>query len=80
MIVKDNLENIICKIEEIDKKLIEQNKKIDLILKILNEDIKTNCDKMNEHINFINTVYDKVKAPMYYICNKFSNIPTIGWY
>ena len=53
MIVKDNLENIICKIEEIDKKLIEQNNKIDLILKILNEDIKTNCDKMNEHINFI---------------------------
>ena len=43
------------------------------------EDIKDNCSKMSEHIDFIQSVYDRVKAPMYYICDKFSNVPSLSW-
>ena len=32
---------------------------------------------MNNHINFIESVYDKVKSPMYFICNKFNNMRLI---
>ena len=80
MLVKNNFDELKLKIDNLEKKLEEQNKKIDLILKILNEDIKDNCSKMSEHIDFIKSVYDRVKAPMYYICDKFSNVPSLPWY
>ena len=44
--------------------------KLDRIITILTEDVKENCDKMGEHINFIETVYEDVKNPLGYICNK----------
>jgi len=44
--------------------------KLDIIITILTEDVKENCDKMGEHINFIETVYEDVKNPLGYICNK----------
>jgi len=79
MIVDNKLEEINKKIEILEIKLEEQSKKIDLILNIINNDIKDNCSKMSEHIDFIKSVYDRVKSPMYYICDKFNNIPSISW-
>lgn len=79
MIVNNKLEEINNKIEILEIKLDQQNEKLDLILNIINNDIKNNCNKMSEHIDFIQSVYDRVKSPMYYICDKFSNIPSISW-
>jgi len=45
-------------------KIIE--KKIDKILEVLEKD----CKKMNDHIDFVENVYDNVKMPFYYIMNK----------
>ena len=70
MLVKNSLDEIKEKIDILEKKIDEQNTKIDLILKILNEDIKENCNKMSEHIDFISSVYERVKTPMYFICDK----------
>lgn len=79
MNVENKINLLEKKIIELNNKIEVQNKKLDLIITILNDDIKENCTKMSEHINFIETVYDKVKAPMYFICNKFNKIPSIGW-
>ena len=71
--------NINNKINKIDKEIeIIHNKittiqvQLDIIIKILNSDVKKNCAKMKEHIDFIETVYDNVKNPLGYLCNKLN--------
>lgn len=64
------------KIKEIEDKLEKMDEKLDLILNFLEKDVKVNCDKMGEHIDFVENVYDNVKNPLGYLCNKinfFSN-------
>lgn len=62
---KSDIEKKLIKIEgKIDK--LEQ--KMDTILELLSEN-KTDCEKMSSHIDFINTVYSNVKAPLDYVCN-----------
>ena len=51
---------------------IEQ--KLDLILEILQEDVKKNCEKMGSHIDFVENVYDNVKNPLNFVCNKINNL------
>ena len=38
-------------------------KKVDRILELLEKD----CKKMVDHIDFVETVYDSVKMPFYYV-------------
>jgi len=56
--------------EKIEDRLNRLEEKLDLILKILTEDIKDSCEKMGGHINFVEKVYDNVKHPLTFICNK----------
>ena len=35
-------------------------------------DIAPKCDEMVNHITFIDSVYDNVKSPLSYVCNKIS--------
>ena len=44
--------------------------KLDAILQKLDDNIIKNCDKMGDHIDFVNNVYDTVKVPLHYISNK----------
>mgnify|MGYP001169596520 CR=1 FL=1 len=57
---------ILSRLDKIDKEILELNNTI-------NRDIKGNCDKMGSHIDFIEKVYDTVKTPMYYICEKINS-------
>jgi len=59
----DFVKNKIVKLEN-QFKIIET--KIDKILEVLEKD----CKKMNDHIDFVENVYDNVKMPFYYIMNK----------
>ena len=52
------------------KEILER---LDRIEKILNEHLVPSCDKMSNHINFIEDVYQYVKKPMHYIINRFNN-------
>jgi predicted nuclease with TOPRIM domain len=61
----DNMENEWC--NKIDNQLI---KKIDKI-ETQSEFIKTSSENMNDHISFIESVYDNIRIPIYYILNKF---------
>jgi hypothetical protein len=44
--------------------------KLDTIIQKLDNKIIKNCDKMGDHIDFVNNVYDTVKVPLHYISNK----------
>jgi hypothetical protein len=44
--------------------------KLDRIENLLLEN-KYNCDKMSNHIDFIERVYEYIKKPLFYITNKF---------
>jgi hypothetical protein len=61
---------ILSRLDKIDKEILELKTSI-------NKDIKGNCDKMGSHIDFIEKVYDTVKTPMYYVCDKISGTKQI---
>ena len=44
------------------------------LLSIFEKDIGKNCSKMSGHIDFVENVYDTVKSPLTYICNKVNYI------
>ena len=44
--------------------------KLDSVLEKLDTSIIKNCDKMGDHIDFVNNVYDTVKVPLHYLSNK----------
>ena len=65
--VKNHLEILEKKIDEIDLKLIT-------ILELLQNDIRPNCKKMSSHIDFVDVVYENVKNPLGYICSKVGKL------
>ena len=65
--INDNelLQELIKRTDNIDKKLND-------VISILNDDVKKNTQKMGEHIDFIEKIYDNVKSPLGYLCNKIN--------
>ena len=63
---KKKLDDLESKMNEIDLKLVT-------ILELLQTEIRPNCKKMSSHIDFIDGVYENVKAPMNYICDTMNN-------
>lgn len=51
--------------------------KLDILINKIDNNVIIKCDKMSSHIDFINNVYENVKNPLNYICNKINNIPKI---
>ena len=56
--------------EELLKRLDNLELKVDTILELLEKDVKPNCNKMNNHINFVENVYSTVKNPLAFIFNR----------
>jgi archaellum component FlaC len=56
--------------DKIDERLKKIECKLERILRILEDDLKKNTEKMSNHIDFIETVYENIKNPLGYICNK----------
>lgn len=59
------LKELIKRTDSIDKKLND-------IISILNGDVKKNTQKMGEHIDFIERIYDNVKSPLGFLCNRIN--------
>ena len=55
-----------------EERLDRIENKLDTLIKLISEDVKTNCGKMGEHIDFVETVYENVKNPLGYICGKIN--------
>ena len=68
---KENEEEIT--LSELSKKVDKLQEDVAKILILLESSVKTNCDKMGEHINFIEDVYSKVKYPMEYVADKITS-------
>ena len=56
--------------ETVEKRLERLEEKIDHILDLLQKEVHPNCKKMGDHIDFVENVYDNVKNPLGFICNK----------
>jgi archaellum component FlaC len=63
------LNEIFNKLQDMDKRLEKLEKNISYI--------KNSSDNMNDHISFIEHVYDSIKSPFYYIMNKIKPIEQI---
>ena len=50
--------------------IVELNNKLDRIEQLLNNDILNNCNKMSNHIDFIERIYEYIKYPLFYISDK----------
>ena len=58
------------KLDSLEYKLIDLEVKLNKILELLENDVAPNCNKMSTHIDFIDKVYDTVKNPLGFLCNK----------
>lgn len=56
-----------------NKEILEELKKINLRL----DKIEKGIDNMNNHITFIDSIYETIKYPFYLIMNKFYGIDKI---
>ena len=66
MQMTDKLETDIDKIEDLENKFKQLDAKMDRILELLERD----CKKMSDHIDFVDSIYEKVKTPFYYLMNR----------
>ena len=65
--------NIYLKINNLEKKINKIDDKLNELISLMNEN-KQDCEKMSIHIDFINSIYEQMKAPIDFICNKFKLI------
>ena len=56
--------------DNLEEKISKIDKKLNTILELLNTDLKKNCEKMGNHIDFVETVYDKIRNPLNFMCNR----------
>ena len=66
-------------IEDIKNRLSNIENKLDKLLLILDENMVENCNKMGEHIDFVENVYKTVKKPLEYVSNKINFISNIEY-
>ena len=52
--------------------MIDLEVKLNKITELLENDVAPNCNKMSSHIDFVENVYDNVKNPLGFLCNKVS--------
>lgn len=78
MYTEHNMEILAEKLESIDQKLVTIDN-IEHRLKIIEDKLEFVQDsgiRMNKHISFIESVYDRVKKPFFYIMNMIQPIDT----
>ena len=64
--MNDKLDLILVELLEIKSEL--KNLKSDIAI------IKNQTSKMDSHVDFVNSVYEKVETPMNYIVDKFNSV------
>ena len=70
--IKHLLQSMSEMIGNTNEKIDSLERKIDKLTTRLDEEVLIECKKMGTHIDFIENVYENVKHPLGYICNKFN--------
>ena len=73
--IEEQLEGMKHLLVKLNNNIEITNEKIDILTENLNKDLIPECKKMGSHIDFVENVYDTVKHPLGYLCNK---IKTLG--
>ena len=68
---RNSVEN---RISELEKQYSRIKEKLDFIISIFQKDVAPNCEKMSGHIDFVENVYENVKNPLGYLCNKVGSL------
>ena len=71
---KKSIKNLEEKVNQLNISLKEIDQKIDIIINILNKDVKDKCNKMGEHIDFVDSVYETLKKPLEFVSSKVNYI------
>lgn len=66
-------------IEDIKNRLSNIENKLDKILLTLDSNLIENCNKMGDHIEFVENVYDTVKKPLDFVLDKINTISNIEY-
>tara|TARA_B100001057_G_scaffold481577_1_gene555760 strand:- start:62 stop:394 length:333 start_codon:yes stop_codon:yes gene_type:complete len=69
---KNENENLNKLIQHLIKKNEILEEKLDRVLSILNNEVVENTTKMSDHIDLIENIYNNVKSPLGYLCNKIN--------
>ena len=62
----------------IQEHLARVETKVDRLAELLEGSLKSNCEKMGEHIDFVERVYENAKNPLGYVCNKVRSLSGIA--
>jgi hypothetical protein len=64
-------------LRKIREEIREMRQQMNRIEELLLNNVEKNCKKMGEHIDFVESVYEKVKNPLSYVCGKVSSMASI---
>ena len=78
--IETKMEGIINLLVKLNDNIEKVNKKMDNLSESLDEELIPECKKMGGHIDFIENVYDTVKHPLGYLCNKIERLTTTRTY
>ncbi len=59
------------RLDTMEEKIDNLTNKLDHIVNLIKNN-KENCEKMGNHIDFVESVYENVKNPLGYVCSKIS--------
>ena len=57
----------------INERMDKLENKLDIIINLLNNNVSNNLNKMNDHIDLMEDIYETVKNPVGYVCNKINS-------
>ena len=72
--IEDKLEAMTALLIKLNDNIEKINESIDEFSESLDEELIPECKKMSSHIDFVENVYDTVKHPLGYLCNKIKTI------
>ena len=74
--IEDKLEAMTALLIKLNDNIEKINESIDEFSESLDEELIPECKKMSSHIDFVENVYDTVKHPLGYLCNKIKRLTT----
>ena len=72
--IKTVLLHLTSNLDIVSQKLSDIDRKCDHLTEKFDGEVLKECKKMGSHIDFVETVYDNVKHPLTFICNKVKHL------